>query len=242
MEKLHVIISGGSRGRGEALVADLLAAGYRVSTFSRTTTPFIQKTLAERPRDFAFLQADLRNPASLSDFVARAASLLGPPYGLINNAGVAVDGVLATMPPAEIEQALAINLQGTILLTREVVRRMLLHPQGRVLNTSSVIGTRGFSGLAAYSATKAGLDGFTRALARELGPRGITVNSVAPGYLETEMTGGLSPGQRAQIGRRTPLGRLGTQEDVTGVVRFLLSDEARFITGQVLVVDGDLTC
>ena len=119
---------------------------------------------------------------------------------------------------------------------------MLLQRAGSIINISSIIGIRGYSGLAAYGATKAGIDGMTRALAREVGPAGIRVNSVAPGYLRTEMTHGLTENQLRQIANRTPLGRLGTAEDVTGLVEFLLSDDSRFITGQVIAVEGGITC
>jgi 3-oxoacyl-[acyl-carrier protein] reductase len=179
---------------------------------------------------------------SLSRVVAGVEKELGPIDALINNAGIAYDGVLAGMPPESIEKLIQVNLTGALLLTRLVVRRMLLRGSGNIINVSSIIGLRGYSGLAAYSATKGGLDGMTRALARELGSRQIRVNSIAPGYLETEMTHSLSDFQRDQVIRRTPLGRLGVPADVVGVVLFLLSPASSYMTGQTLVVDGGVTC
>lgn len=237
----HVIISGGSRGLGQALVAGLLQAGYSVSTFSRSATDFTRETSTNER--FHFAEADVSEPSQTGEFVKAAVQKLGSPYALINCAGVARDGVLATMPEAQIDQLLAINLGGTLHLSRQVSREMLLQPNGGViLNISSIIGLRGYRGLSAYAATKAGMDGITRALARELGSRDIRVNSIAPGYLTTEMTHGLDDQQQNQIVKRTPLGRLGTPEDVLGSVLFLLSDAAKFITGQVLVIDGGITC
>jgi 3-oxoacyl-[acyl-carrier protein] reductase len=236
----HVIVSGGSRGLGKALVEGLLSEGYRVSTFSRSATEFTD-SLSVNP-SFFFSAADISDGEKVTDFVAAAESKFGIPYGLVNCAGVAVDGVLATFPESEIERVIGINLVGTLALSRLVVRRMLLSQVGgSIINISSIIGLRGYSGLSAYAATKGGIDAMTRALARELGERKIRVNSVAPGYLETEMTHGLDAAQRQQIVRRTPLGRLGTPQDVVGPVSFLLSDQAQFITGQVLVVDGGIT-
>jgi 3-oxoacyl-[acyl-carrier protein] reductase len=235
-----VILSGGSRGLGEALVRGLLEAGYAVSTFSRRRTTFTD-SLASEPR-FFFAAADVTDAAGVDAFLGAAQDRLGQPYGLLNCAGVAVDGVLATFPEEQIERVVAVNLTGMLRLTRRVLRRMLLGSAGGVIvNISSIIGLRGYSGLAAYAATKGGMDAATRALARELGGRRIRVNSVAPGYLETEMTHGLNTDQLAQIARRTPLGRLGRPADVVGPVLFLLSDAAAFITGQVLVVDGGIS-
>jgi 3-oxoacyl-[acyl-carrier protein] reductase len=141
----------------------------------------------------------------------------------------------------DIDDVIDLNLRATIHITRLVTRRMLVQHSGRIINVSSIVGLSGYRGLSVYSATKAALDGFTRALARELGSRGITVNSVAPGYLRTEMSHGLDEAQLGQISRRTPAGRLGEPEDVAAAVRFLASPEAGFVNGQVLVVDGGLT-
>jgi 3-oxoacyl-[acyl-carrier protein] reductase len=236
----HIIVSGGSRGLGQTLVRGLLDANYRVSTFSRRPTEFTERLAGEG--NFFFATADASDSPSLSAFVKSAGAKFGCPYGLINCAGVAIDGVLATMAEQSIDKLLSTNLRGMILLTKLVVRRMLVGTsRGVILNISSIIGVRGYSGLSVYASTKAGMDGMTRALARELGPRRIRVNSIAPGYLETEMTRGLDQRQREQIVRRTPLGRLGVPDDIVGPVLFLFSDAASFITGQIIVVDGGIT-
>jgi len=239
--KKHIIISGGSRGLGQGLVAGLLEADYAVSTFSRKPTNFTDGLKSNE--SFFFGTADVSDASQSEEFVGKAIEQFGRPYGLINCAGIARDGILATMPNAEIDQLMSINLSGTLHLTRRVVRDMLLEPEPAVIiNISSIIGLRGYRGLAAYAATKAGMDGITRALARELGSRKIRVNSIAPGYLTTEMTHGLDDHQQNQIVKRTPLGRLGTPEDVLGTALFLLSDSSQFITGQVFVIDGGITC
>lgn len=236
----HVILSGGSRGVGMALATGLLDAGYRVSTFSRKATTFTT-SLANDER-FFFDAVNVADPVSLAKFVTAAVERFGVPYGLVNCAGIAADGVLATMPESKIDHLLAVNLAGALKLSRLVIRSMLRESRpGSIVNISSTVGHRGYSGLAAYSATKAGLDGMSRALARELGARRIRVNSVAPGYLESEMTLELSEAQRQQIIRRTPLQRLGSPGDVVGPVLFLLSEASAFITGQILLVDGGIS-
>jgi 3-oxoacyl-[acyl-carrier protein] reductase len=236
----HVIVSGGSRGLGKALVTGLLAAGYRVSTFSRARTDFIEQH-SGNPALF-FECADICDAQTLSRFLDQAKEKFGLPYGLVNCAGVATVGVLPLLRDQQIDEAIATNLRGTLVLTRMVLRQMRLRGGGgSIVNISSVVGLRGYRGMAVYAATKGGIDALTRALARELGSWGIRVNSVAPGYLRTEMSETLKAEQLEKILRRTPLGRLGVPEDVVGPVKFLLSDESAFITGQVLTVDGGIT-
>jgi 3-oxoacyl-[acyl-carrier protein] reductase len=236
----HVIISGGSRGLGQALVSGLLDADYCVSSFSRSRTEFVDQ-LAPR-QNFLFEQADVRDPSSIQRFLQAAEARFGPPHGLVNCAGVAVVRVLALLRDDQIEDAIATNLRGALTLTRQVVRKMRIRDRGgSIVNISSVVGLRGYRGMAVYGATKGGVDAMTRALARELGAWKIRVNSVAPGYLHTDMSASLGEKQLEKILRRTPLRRMGTAADVVGPVLFLLSDASAFMTGQVLVVDGGVT-
>jgi len=244
IERSVVIVSGGSRGLGRAIVTSLREHNHIVATFSRSSTPFIEACQRADLEGETFLwQAiDGTQDELVRQFVRAVAQRYGRVDVLINNAAANVDGVLPLLRAADIRQLIAVNLEGVIFLTQACARRMLQEAGGCIINISSVVGLRGTAGASVYSATKAALDGLTRSLARELGPRGIRVNAVAPGYLETDMTDALTEEQRVRILRRTPLGRLGTVEDVTGVIRFLMSPEARFMTGQTIVVDGGLTC
>jgi 3-oxoacyl-[acyl-carrier protein] reductase len=238
-----VVITGGSRGLGVGLVRSFLDAGYAVATCSRSPTPETEAWQADQDlgERFYYEPVDLSRRADGDRFIHAVTERFGKIDVLVNNAGVARDGVLALFGDEDIDQVIDLNLRATIHITRLVARRMLTQHDGRIINISSIVGLSGYRGLSVYSATKAALDGFTRAMARELGSRGITVNSVAPGYLRTEMSHGLDEAQLTQISRRTPAGRLGDPEDVAAAVRFLASPEAGFITGHVLVVDGGLT-
>lgn len=238
-----VLVSGGSRGLGAHLVEAFLRRGDRVATFSRTSSPEVERWGQGRDTKerFRFEPIDLVDSAAASAFVRRVSKDLGPIDVLVNNAGIAMAGLLALTRDEDVDRTIDLNLKATIRLTRAVVRGMLARRSGRIVNISSIVGLSGYSGLSVYGATKAALDGFTRALARELGPRNITVNSIAPGYLRTEMTHGLAAGQLEQIVRRTPLERLGEPNDVVPLALFLASDESAFVTGQVIAVDGGLT-
>jgi 3-oxoacyl-[acyl-carrier protein] reductase len=172
---------------------------------------------------------------------SRTWSKRGPIYGLVNNAGIGTSGVLATMRDAQIERLVHLNTVSPIVLTKYVVRAMMVDGGGRIVNMSSIVSVTGFSGLSVYGATKASLTGFTRSLAREAGPLGITVNAVAPGFIDTEMTEGLDEAQRDQIRRRSPLRRLAEIDDIANAVEFLLGDKAKNITGTVLTVDAGST-
>jgi 3-oxoacyl-[acyl-carrier protein] reductase len=243
----HVIVTGGSRGLGATMVEGLLADGYRVSTCSRTKTELMTQLESndEYASRFFWGHCEVDDAVQVDQFIEQAMQRAGDDgiYALINNAGVAQAGILATFPNVESEKILAINLLGPIQMSRAVAKLFLRQRNGgRIVNISSIIGTRGYNGMAAYSASKAGIDGLTRALARELGRLQVTVNSVAPGFVETEMSASLNPGQLAQITNRTPLGRLASSEDVTAAVRFFLSDAAQMITGQTLLVDGGISC
>ena len=241
------IISGGSRGLGLALVERLLDRGDRVATFSRSGSGRLAELAAAHPDRLHAEQVDAADADALRGFVGRVVERFGGVDHCIANAAVACEGVVATARDDEIDAMLGVNLRGSIVLVRECVRQMLVRPpaaaQGRsggpsVVVVSSVVAGRGSPGLAVYAATKAGLEGFARSLAREVGPRGIRVNVVAPGFLETDLSASLSAADRARIVRRTPLGRLGRPEDVVGAVEFLTGPRAGFVTGQVIAVDG----
>jgi 3-oxoacyl-[acyl-carrier protein] reductase len=228
------------------MIEGLLADGYRVSTCSRKKSANIERLLEDKTHGGRFYwgQCEIGQAAQVDAFVDGAVAWAGDDglWGLVNNAGIAQTGILASFPNRETEKILQVNLFGAIQAARAASEQMLrLNKGGRIVNISSIIGSRGYNGMSAYSASKAGMDGLTRALARELGRRRITVNSVAPGYVLTEMSSVLTPAQLNQIVNRTPLGDLAEAEDVTNLVRFLLGDGARMITGQTILVDGGVS-
>ncbi len=241
MARRTVLVTGGSRGLGVGIVEAFLADGDRVATCSRSATPRTDAWAADPAYAdrFFFAPVDLADRDAAAAFVHDVHERFGPVDVLVNNAGVAKDGILGTFGDDDTDTVIDLNLKATFQVTKLVVRKMLLgEGGGRIINISSIVGLSGYRGLTVYGATKAALDGFTRALAASSAPAGITVNSVAPGYLRTEMSHGLDEAQLGQIARRTPAGRLGEVEDVANAVRFLAAPESQFITGHVLVVDG----
>lgn len=239
-----VVITGGSRGLGAGIVQSFLDSGDRVATCSRSETEAVQRWRADPQYAgrFLFFEADISDREQSQRFIQQVIEQWSTIDVLVNNAGVARDGILALFSDEDADAVIDLNLKATIHLTRSVVRNMLARGGGRIVNVSSIVGQTGYRGLTVYGATKAALDGFTRALARELGSRHITVNGIAPGYLRTEMSHGLDNAQLDQIVRRTPAGRLGDPADIARAVQFLVDPDNDWITGQVLVVDGGLTC
>ena len=232
------LVTGGSRGIGAAISRGLAEAGARVAVNYRGGQEAAESIAREV--DGLAVQADVSNPDEAKELVERVESELGDIDALVNNAGVTRDTLIARMTDEDWDTVIDTNLRGTFNTARAVSRKMLRRRAGSIVNLSSVVGLHGNSGQANYAASKAGIIGLTKALARELGSRGVRVNAIAPGYIATELTDVLNEEQRGLILQNTPLGRLGEPEDVAGAVRFLCSDEAAFITGEVLLVDGGL--
>jgi 3-oxoacyl-[acyl-carrier protein] reductase len=238
-----VVISGGSRGLGSVLVHRLIADGWNVATFSRTENEFVQQIAGEYSGRFVWEPVDLADRAVVRGFVQRTVARFGRIELLINNAATLTDQELfLTMSSRRLDMVITNNLVGPIVLTQACARVMSAAGGGQIINVSSINAIRGFRGVAVYSATKAGLDGFTRSLARELGPLHIRVNSIVPGFFESDMTTDVTGDNRDRIRNRTPLGRLGAVEEIADAVGYIMSDQASFITGQTLVVDGGITC
>lgn len=241
----NVVVTGGSRGIGLGIGQRLIEAGYRVIAIARKQnselTSAIEKAEAANPGSFHFVPFDLAEIESIPELVKTLREKFGTIYGLVNNAGISFDGSLALMPTSEIERVVRVNTVSPIVLTKYVVRLMLDGGGGRIVNLASVTAFTGYSGLSVYGATKASMVGFSRSLAREVGRMGVNVNSVAPGFVETDMTHGLTDEQRERIERRSALRRLVNIDDVANAVEFLLSDNAKNITGTVLTVDAGNT-
>jgi 3-oxoacyl-[acyl-carrier protein] reductase len=234
-----VLITGGTRGLGLATVSRLAAQGYQIVATGRKVTPELEVLISAG--GIHFEELDLASHEAIHETINRITSTYGYIYGLVNNAAVGYDGILATMHDSQISELVSVNLTGTILVTKYAVRSMLLRREGRIINVSSIIATTGFNGLSVYAATKAALNGFTRSLAREVGKAGITVNTVAPGYMQTDMTVALQDEKLESIKRRSPLGRLATVRDCAAAISFLLGPDASSVTGTTITVDAGST-
>jgi len=241
----NVIVTGGSRGLGLGIAKTLRSAGHTVIAVARRESEALTAAMSEPVTStegtIQFVPFDLGCIGELPQLVKHVRKAYGPLFGLVNNAGIGTSGVLGTMRDADIETLIRINTLSPLVLTKYVVRSMMTDRGGRIVNIASIVSFTGFSGLSVYSTTKSSLIGFTRSLAREVGTLGITVNAVAPGFINTEMTGELGEQAREKIARRSALRRMAEIDDVANAVEFLLSDKAKNITGTTLTVDAGNT-
>jgi 3-oxoacyl-[acyl-carrier protein] reductase len=241
----NVIVTGGTRGLGLGIARRLAKSGFRTIAIARTPGDHPElanpKTQEAGQGALQFVPFDLAEIDHIPDLVKKLRQDFGPIYGLVNNAGISSEGVLALTPTHQIERVVRLNTISPMVLTKYVVRAMMADGGGRIVNISSITAFTGYSGLSVYAATKASLVGFTRSLAREVGRMGVTVNAVAPGFVDTDMTSGITSEQRQQIERRSALKRLVDIDDVANTVEFLLGDGSKNITGTVLTVDAGNT-
>jgi len=238
MDKKIAVVTGASRGIGQAIAAELVEAGYFVvaSATSEVGVEKIKTTLGENGSAFILNLADKESCVAFNASVGK----LGPVAVLVNNAGITKDTLMLRMKDGDWDDVIETNLSGTFRVTKGFLKGMMKQRIGRIINISSVVGTMGNPGQANYCASKAGVEGFTRSLAYEIGSRNITVNAVAPGFIATDMTDELTEDQKNAMMANIPLGRYGNSKEVAKAVSFLASDDAAYITGQVLHVNGGL--
>jgi 3-oxoacyl-[acyl-carrier protein] reductase len=241
----NVIVTGASRGIGLAIAKKLAGAGYGVIAVARRTGDELEAAIAACQKEgvgsLQFAALDLSEIEAIPEFVRRLRREKGSIYGLVNNAGIGTEGLLATMPNNQIEALLRLNNLSPIVLTKYLVRGMMADGRGRIVNLSSIIASTGYNALSVYGATKAAMIGFTKSLSREVGRLGVTVNAIAPGFIDTEMTRGLDEAQRKRIADRSALRRLAEVEDVAAMTAYLIGESGRNITGAVMTIDAGAT-
>jgi 3-oxoacyl-[acyl-carrier protein] reductase len=237
------LVTGGGRGIGRAIAVRLAQEGARVAISYRSNDAAAEET-AELVRkagvECETFKGDVASPEEVEALMKGVGEAFGSVEILVNNAGTTRDNILLRMKDAEFDEVLATNLKGTYLCTRAVLRGMVRARWGRIVNISSVVGLLGNAGQANYAASKAGIIGFTKSVAREVAGRGITANAVAPGYVETELTGELPEKIKEQILNQVPVGRFGEPEEIAEVVAFLAGERAEYVTGQTIAVDGGM--
>jgi 3-oxoacyl-[acyl-carrier protein] reductase len=241
----NVVVTGGSRGIGLAISRRIAAAGYHVIAVARHESDELRQAIRAVEEQgvggLCFRAFDLSEIGAIPSFVKTLRDQFGAIYGLVNNAGIGTEGLLATMHNSDIEAVLRVNVLSPIVLTKYIVRHMMADGAGRIINMSSIIASTGYNGVSVYGASKAAATGFTRSLAREVGKLGITVNAIAPGFIDTDLTQGLSEDQRNRIAGRSALRRLAEADDVARMVEHLLGEGGRNITGTVLTIDAGNT-
>ncbi len=238
------LVTGAARGIGKEIVYTLAESGYDVSINYRTKTTEIEQMKEELESKYkikcALVQGDVANFEDTEKIVNQTVEALGKIDILVNNAGITKDGLLMRMSKEDFEAVIDVNLVGTFNVTRNVIPLMIKQKAGRIINISSVVGVSGNAGQTNYSASKAGIIGFTKSLAKEVSSRNILVNAVAPGFIATDMTSILSDSVKENINSQIPLKRMGSAKDIANVVKFLASDDSSYITGQVINVDGGM--
>jgi 3-oxoacyl-[acyl-carrier protein] reductase len=234
------LVTGGSRGIGRAVAHRLAADGARVVLTSRTEEPAVEAASALPGSGHLGVGCDVSDPEAVAALVKRVESELDGPHIVVNNAGITADNVLVRLGREDWDRVLDTNLTGAFHVIKAVTRGMMKRRGGRIINITSVVGLTGNRGQVNYAASKAGLIGVTKSVAKELASRNVLCNAVAPGFIETDMTAELTEAARESLNGQIALGRLGSPEDVAGVVAFLAGPDASYITGQVLVVDGGI--
>ena len=239
----NVVITGGSRGIGEAAALAFLEEGAHVFALSRSEsqrTEELQQIAADKGGGYTWLRTDVSSEESLLKALDTVFETAGQVDVLVNNAGITKDGLLMGLKREDWDKVLAVNLTAVFTACRRVVRPMLKAKRGSIINISSVVGVAGNGGQTIYAASKAGIIGFTKSLAKEVASREIRINAVAPGYIDTEMTANLPEQARTALTGQIPMGRTGSPAEVARAILFLASDQASYITGQVLIVDGGM--
>ncbi len=233
------LVTGASRGIGKSIAAEFSRCGARVALVARNREA-LEAVAAELAGDTAIFSADVSDNEAIANLIKDVETALGPIDILVNNAGITKDGLLIRMSEDDWDSVQAVNLKAAFTLTKAVTRGMMKRRNGRIINITSVVGLTGNGGQSNYAASKAGLIGFTKSIAKELGSRNILVNAIAPGFIETDMTADLPADTKEALLSQIALGRLGAGDDIANAAAFLASDLAGYMTGQVMVVDGGM--